>query len=317
MPNASILVSSADDCRRLAKLYRHLCAQTVAHQLELVVCGPPGFTQTAWLEPGPLASIVFTEVKRWPATLGEMREACLRLASAEIVIFGEDHSHPAPDWAEHLIAAHESGWHGVGASVANGNPTTAVSWADQLASYGRFSANGMSGVSEDLPWQGSSYRRSDLLACGDRLVQLLSADVLLQRFLRDRGLELYLESRAVTFHIHTSLFRSHLSCLYHANQLYGYSRAIEWGSTRRAMLALALPAIYFIRCRDAQRTLSRGYPRMPLAAYALLPLSLAAAAIGEVVGGLRPRGSGPTRMDDFELYRERHITVEDRQQWLG
>ena len=148
MPHASILVPSSDDCRRLAKLYRHLCAQTVAHQLELVVCGPPGFTQTARLEPGPLASVVFTEVEHWPATLGQMREACLRLASAEIVIFGEDHSHPAPDWAEHLIAAHEAGWHGVGASVANGNPATAVSWADQLASYGRFSANGMSGVSE-------------------------------------------------------------------------------------------------------------------------------------------------------------------------
>lgn len=69
--------------------------------------------------------------------------AGIRQASAPVVAFLEDHSYPAPcwaeapSWAEAPIKAHQKAWAAVGPVLANANPNSMIGW---LMLFGQWSA---------------------------------------------------------------------------------------------------------------------------------------------------------------------------------
>ncbi|MGQ0539084.1 MAG: glycosyltransferase family 2 protein, partial [Gemmatimonadaceae bacterium] len=87
-----------------------LTAQTARDRLELVLVTP----RRAVLQPDGAVLGAFgwhqvVEVADF-GSLGPANAAGVRAARAPIVALAEDHCFPDPDWAQHLISAHEGPW---------------------------------------------------------------------------------------------------------------------------------------------------------------------------------------------------------------
>src|SRR5688572_17047758 len=128
-PSMSVVIVTRDDYASIARPIRHLEAQTVRDRIELVIVAASegalgagigeamdaGFQAVRVVEHGPIRS------------RGSGAASGVRAASAPIVGFVENHSFPAPGWAEALLRAHEGPWAVVGPAVENANPRTRTS----------------------------------------------------------------------------------------------------------------------------------------------------------------------------------------------
>ena len=171
----SVIILTPDRFATIGKTLRHLAAQNVAAQLEIVIVAPSAsgldldgsclrhFHSHSVVETGPMVSTA------------RARAAGVRAASALIVAFAEDHYYPDAGWAEALIGRHQENCAAVGPAMANANPRTATSWANLLIEYSEWLYPCPSGEREHLPGHNSSYKRSVLLEYGDRLEQMLDA----------------------------------------------------------------------------------------------------------------------------------------------
>ena len=202
------------------------------------------------------------------ASLPAARAAGVRAASAEIVAFVEDHAFPADGWAEALLDAHNAGHAGVGAVMVNLNPRSSVSWTDLFLSYGAFVEGSQAGIVTSIPHDNSSYKRSALLELEPALEALLGDQAALQRELRERGHELYLEARARLLHLNFSRLSSWLRLRFLGGRAYAGERAERerWSRVRRLVWAgLALPGTArrdrALRPRCARERAPRERPR--------------------------------------------------------
>src|SRR5215211_5225198 len=116
----SVILPTADDYSTIRLTVQALRAQTARHRIELVIVAPND-------NPGIIASELaafgaFKIVNAGPMqTSNRSRAAGIRVATAPIVALAEDHSFPAPDWAEILISSQREGYAAVGPSVRNAN----------------------------------------------------------------------------------------------------------------------------------------------------------------------------------------------------
>src|SRR6476469_6688062 len=104
-PELSVILVT-DRYETIRKVISHLRQQTVRDKLEIVIVAPKGQA----LEFEPFAFQEFAAVRLIEADsvlpLAEPRAAGVRVASAPIVVIGETHAYPHPEWAEALIKAH-------------------------------------------------------------------------------------------------------------------------------------------------------------------------------------------------------------------
>jgi hypothetical protein len=236
------------------------------------------------------------------------RAAGVRAASAHIVAFAEDHSYPAPGWAEALIKRHQEDWAAVGPAMANANPRTVTSWANLLIEYSEWLHPCPSGEREHLPGHNSAYKRALLLEYGDCLEQMLDAESILHWDLRRKGHRLYLEGAAQTFHEN---FSRPLPCLplrFNGGRLFAAARSHSWPLWRRAVFALGSPLIPFLRlARITRQLFIAGRPRHLLPRlWPALFLGLIADGAGELVGYLLGPGGAMATLSDMEFHRERY-----------
>src|SRR5919201_5681373 len=78
------------------------------------------------------------------------------------------------------------------------------SWTNLFLDYGPWADPHPGGVLRELPTHNSLFKRAELLACGERLPELLRYSEAINAELRGRGGRLYLEPRARTFHVNVS-----------------------------------------------------------------------------------------------------------------
>ena len=173
--------------------------------------------------------------------------AGIRAAAAPLVALTEDHSFPAPNWAERLIAAHRGDYAVVGPAIRNGNPDTAVSWADFVIAYGKWAEPVQSAIMDFLPGHNSCYKRALLLNYGERLGEVLEAETVLHLGLHARGCTLWLESSTYTTHLNFALWRPWLSAQFHGSRRFGAERSADWSIGKRLAFALGAPLIPFVR----------------------------------------------------------------------
>jgi hypothetical protein len=314
-PELSVILVTPDSYETLRRTVAWLRAQTARDAIELLIVAPS--RAGLGLDEAELEAFHGFQV----VEVGRVRSvaagnaAGVRAARAPVVVFGEDHSYPQPEWAEALIAAHREPWAAVGPVVANANPRSAVSWADFLPGYGPWLDPTPGGEVTYLPGHNSSYKRDLLLELGDDLDPMLNAESVLHWELRARGHGLYLEPRAKTRHFNFSRLPIYLQATFLHARTFAAERARggRWGTLRRVAYAGAWPLIPLVRLRRVFRDLGRArehgvFPRV-------LPpvvLGLVVSALGEATGYLLGPGDAPERVSAFEFHRDRHVTRRDR-----
>lgn len=314
LPLMSVVVVTPDCYATVRKTIKHVRAQQISDRLELIIVAPSAegldfdasevrkFLRHKIVEVGAVSSTA------------RARAAGVRESSAPVVVFVEDHSYPAPGWAEALVKRHEEEWVAVGPVMANANPRSLTSWANLLIEYAPWLDPSPAGERDHLPGHNDSYKRDILLQYGDQLEAMLDAESVLHWDLRAKGHRLYLEPRARTFHENFSAPLPSLTLRFHGGRLFASSRASSWPAWRRLLFFAAAPLIPWVRfVRIARELFKPGRPRH------LLPSVLPALAVGlvfdgagEMVGYALGPGGAMAKLSDMEFHRERFMEGRDR-----
>ncbi|MEB3350658.1 MAG: hypothetical protein VKO00_11655 [Cyanobacteriota bacterium] len=310
-PALSVILLAASSATPLARVLGCLQAQSLQSGIEIVIVAPhrealvlaagqvEGFHSLQVVETGPIRAI------------GPAYAAGVRSAHAAVVAFGEDHSFPDAGWAEALLEAHGERIAAVGPAVRNANPFNAVSWADLLIAYAPWLDPAPAGEAAFLPGHNSSYRREVLLACGERLEELLENETLLHWELRRRGLRLRLQPRAVTAHTNFGQLFPWLPVQFRCGRLFAAGRCEGWPLPSRLLYAAAAPLIPPLRLWRIGRELARPERRslrLPAGSLWLVLLGLAADGLGQLVGAALGPGDAARGFAEAEFSRDR---------WLG
>ncbi len=315
-PAISVILLTPDNFASIAKTIRHLRAQDVCDQLELLIVAPT--FQALSLDAAAVAGFArvrVVEVGRI-VTPTPAKIIAARLAAAPVVAFAEDHCYPEPGWAAGLIEAHRDPKNAaVGPVILNANPATLRSWANYIGCFARWSDPIDSGPTDQTPWHNTSYKRDILLSYGDRLPDLLDVEGLLQAELRQQGHQVYLQSSAKARHLNISRASSLIKQAFCGGRIFGDSRARNghWPAWRRLLYIGGAPLVPLIRLRreiqmihrigQAGRLLPRIIP--------LLLAQLSAHACGEACGYAFGAGEVKKSYASYEIYRRKHITPAD------
>ncbi len=235
----------------------------------------------------------------YPNSIGAVRLAGFRRASAPLVAFLEEHTRAEPEWAAALLARFTSGpWAGVGAEVLNLNPGGLVGDALFLMNYTGFIAPAEGGPSPLLQGNNSAYRRDSVLALGEDLIDLLEIESLLDWRLGSQGATLYVEPAAKFAHANEHIVLAFWEGNYLFSRLFGALRAQaqHWTPADRWLRVAAAPLLpllrvarllRFVRAKRPQDLplVVRGMPYIISAQYA----SVIGQSIGLVFGEGRSR----------------------------
>lgn len=318
-PDLSIILVTPAGYDLVRKTVHHLSRQTISDRLELIFVTPDaaGF-QIPEVDADKLArlhSVRIVQADPAPAVSAARVEG-IKVAAAEIVVMAEDHSFPEPGWAAALLAGFTDDRCSVGPIVLNGNPHTALSWANYYACFLHWGEGAAGGVDGQTPWHNSAYRRDALLSFGERLVPLFTAEGLLQEELKAQGQYPYTAVEARTHHVNFSLLAPYLQHAFNGGRLFGFRRAEaeRWSAGKRLLHVAASPLVPIVRLKrivaDAGQ---RRQPRPPL--WRILPLLAAGMVLhmaGEVTGLLFGGGDVDRAYSYFELWRSKGVNAADR-----
>lgn len=314
----TVVLGAPDGFGAVRRTVSHLAAQTARAELELLLVVPDpvhiDLNDPAVLEATRGLGSVRVVTSTRSGSGGAARAAGARAARASVVVFAEDHSFPAPDWAAALIAAHRADWAAVGPAIRNANPGTIVSWADLFIGYGPWLAPGRAGVRDYLPGHNSAYKRERLLEYGDSLGDMMEAETVLHWDLRRRGFRLYFEPAATTAHTNFGLWSSWLSVMRMHGRLFAATRARDWPLARRASFAIASPLIPVVRfIRTIRDVLGSGTPWTLVARAApALAVGVTMDGVGQMLGYALGVGNARQRCASFEANRDRHVPNAER-----
>ena len=175
-PRLSAILVTPGSFEAIRTVIGHLRAQEIRDAIELVIVAPSEAGLD--LDPGALDGFWGWQVVEVGEieNVGPAEAAGFRRARAALVVYVEEHSWPAPGWAEALVRAHEGPWAAVGPAVVNANPESLASWATFLLDFGHWAAPGTAGEATMLASHQTSYKRDLLLAYGDALIVLIGRD---------------------------------------------------------------------------------------------------------------------------------------------
>ena len=303
-PALAAIVVIPDTYDSVRRTLRHLQAQTVVKQIEVIFVVPS--QEQCGLDETELACFHSWQVIEIGTIESIARgfAAGIRKANAPVVALTEDHSFPEVNWAQVLIAAHEQRWAAVGPSIKNGNPDNMLSWADFYASYSEWTQPISSGSVRHLPGHNSSYKKDILLTYGDQLESLMQAESVLHRYLRARGYQLWLESNTYTLHLNFTAWTPWIKAQYYTGRQFAATWAQPWSWPRRMLFTVASPGIPLIRLWRIQKHI-----RLAHAAgffIRLLPVLLAGLLVnglGQMMGYAAGAGDSIRKVSEHERHR--------------
>lgn len=305
-PRLAVVVPT-DRFATVEEVARRLALQTVAAELELVLVGPADDESDTLAR--LLGAVALTVVHHAVLPACEAYAAGIRAAHAEIVVVGETHVFPAPDWAERLLGAYAGPWTAVVPAVCNANPGSALSWSAFLLDYGRWAPPSPPHEIDLLPTYNASYRRAALLELGAQLDELLVPGTELSHVLRRRGARFFHESNARLDHLNVSRPVPWLAERYIGSRRYAAHRSRGWSSGRRLVYAAGSPLLPFLllaRVAPLLRVAARTCPLPRLTPLALLA-AVCASSAGEAVGYAMRAVDSPL-MSEYELHKERYAS---------
>lgn len=314
LPQISVIIITPDNYQTIANTMSYLQKQTIKSQIELIILvsqesnllAPEeelkGFYQVKIIEIGLI---------NW---IAKIKEIGVKVASASIVAFIEDHTYPSTNWAEAFVKAHKDEWAAVGPVAINPNPNTLVSWANFYIEYGFWADPRNSEEVELLPGNNGSYKKDILLSYKDKLAEMLDSETVLHWDLCAKGYKLYLTSEAKIHHINITRVISYLQITFHAGRLFANSRSLSWDYWRKIAYFFGSPLIPLVRLRrilaEIQKT--RRSKQLIPAVLPWLMVGLIFSALGEMVGYVFGYGSAKERIYQMEFHRERLLAKGDR-----
>lgn len=318
IPALSIILPTADDYHTIRRTVLALNRQTARDQIELVIVSPvddpgvieddvAGFLAVKLVNGGPLR------------TSNISRVAGIREASARVVVLGEDHCFPSPDWAAALIEAHRDDYAVVGPVLTNANPRSMMSWANLLLEYSPWLDGAKRTETDALPGHNSAYRRDLLISYGDHLEEIFEVEDVVQRDLRSKGHRMLLEPAARTNHLNFSRLAPSLKLRFNAGRSFAGHRTMDWAFAKRAIYILGAPLIPLVRFARvirmirASTTYSWLFPRI----VPLLILVLIVDGFGELVGYVTGPGNAAKVLGTIEFNRLRFMNDADRATYLS
>jgi hypothetical protein len=312
----SVVLVTPDRYDTIRKTMEHLQSQTVLDQLEIVIVTPS--VATLHFDDAELTAfsrVRMVEVGEITST-GRAIAAGVREASAPVIAYAEEHSYPAPTWAEALIKAHRGSWAAIGVAITNANPGNMISWASLFTDFGPWVEPVEAGEINHLPWHHAAYKRALLLEYGPKLEAIMETEGLLHRDLQDRGYRLYLEAAAKTNHVNISLLSSYIMAEFHGARMFAANRAAstKWSIFRRLLYVGRMPLIPCVRLKRVLREIYRSGRERELLPRILpaLIVGLVADAFGQLTGYAFGAGAAAQRRVSFELSRYQHVTQQDR-----
>ncbi len=240
-PRVSVIVPAFLGYESVAAALESWDAQTSRDQLELIVLCPS--------KPVEGVSSQHTILEIGDKLLNEARAAGAHAATADFIMFAEDHCLPDPDCMERIIERVDEGWDGVGPALRPGEQGI-VSHGAFLISYAQWMPPSP-GVIAHLPGHNAVVRKSLVLDQGDELPQLLVASMFLMARLRERGARFFLEKRAKMRHFDTIEWKKTREIFYVVGQACGAMRFRDSSTVARLAYGLATPV-------TAARHFSRG-----------------------------------------------------------
>jgi hypothetical protein len=315
----SVVVVATGGHETVARTLQHLQAQTVRDRLEVIIVAHTGMLSLDTAARSGFCGFQVVEVREI-SPVSQAMATGIRQAHAPAVALIEDHTYPAPAWAEVLIAAHQGPWSVVGSAIANANPQSMLSWANCLISYGPWVDPSTSHEVGELPGHNISYKRAVLLEYDAALEEMLKRESGFHPQLRSKGHRFYLPL-AKLYHLNPSLLVSVAALRFAAGRLYGARRAWEghWSPWRRLLYIAGSPLIPLLRLwrfkhemegTDAHAAL---WPRILPAA----TVGFVADGLGQAIGYALGPGNTLNRLDEFELQRLSQVTQRDRRVAMG
>jgi hypothetical protein len=295
-------------CRDRAQYaLNRLCAQTPIDALEIVVVdvAANGLPNLSIPFGAPVTVVSARGLEHW----GKARRLGLERTSAPIIAFIEEHCFTEPGWAAALIEAHEGPWASVGYGFRNANPESYVSRAAMVTDYGLWLDGTPRGRVWWLPGNNVSYKREAFLSLGDRIEDALATDFVAHEMFRERGLPMFVESRALAKHMNFTTVRETAITNYVWCRAMAARRAnaAGWSTLRRIAQAFVTPAtapvyrvVRLIGTLRRGRTLGQFTASLPV----LVVVSLWA-GVGEAAGYALGAGNAEAQLKRWELDVER------------
>ena len=313
-PQLSVVLVTPHRYANISKVVKHLQAQTVLDQLEIIIVAP----ERANLEVPASDKAAFSRIRvvKVPEikSTGRAIYAGFHEATAPLVAYAEEHAYPTPGWAEALIKAHSQPWAAVGVALANANPVNMISWASLYTDFGPWVEPVDAGEIQHLPWHHAAYKRAVLREYGPKLEAVLETESILHEDLRLRGHRFYLEPAAKTNHVNISLLSSYIAAEFNGARMFTGNRALTTSTLWRLIYMCRTPLMPFVRLRRVVRHIIRSGRARELLPGILPALSvgLIADALGQLIGYAFGVGNAAQRRVSFELNRCQHVTEHER-----
>ncbi len=284
-PAVSVALASDRPGAELTRCLDSLRSQNLREPFEIVVaCGSA--------EMGSSMAVPYPEVRFVHSAEGlskpQLLKSALENARGEVVVVTEPYCYFPADWLEKIRLAHRRDFCVIGGAVEYGGPDTALGWACHLADYGPFLLPAKSRVTDLLPGNHVSYRRSAL----DQVANAWRngyAKVFVLRELERRGFQFFFDSELVVWCAPETTFRGFASTYFRNAVEFAATRALSLSTLSRiahVVTAPALPVLLLLRRVHAiwgnQRYRCRVVRAMPLMGVFVLCWSA-----GELIGYLR------------------------------
>lgn len=308
-PKLSIILLTPDSYETIRKVIGCYRAQSVVSEVELVIAAPKGsnvIPPEDDMRPFHSYRVLEVESNRNTSVL---KAAAIAAASADVIVFGEDHSYPLENWAETLLERHRGPWVAVGPRIQIPNSKRAISWTQAYMEYGPWISDENGGPSDYIAGHNSSFKRQALLDYGGKLADMLQSEYILFQDLRRKGNQLYFEPKAVTRHLNFEKIPPCLRVSFFAGRQFAAWRTHNWSWSSRLTYILGAPLIPVIRLvRIIQMMKRNGKPaRISLPLLGLLLINLCADGLGQLLGYSFGLGNATADLYPFEFHRSRHL----------
>ncbi len=306
LPKMSVVIVGRDGMPSLAGILTCLSQQTIAASLEMIAVLPAqAFSADAMARWAGVFHTVRAVKAAEIDNRGRAAAAGVRVASAPILAFSENHCYPVDDWAEQLCAGYSDDCVGVAPVVLNANPNSELSWASYGGGYAVFAARDVPEDIDEMPLHNTSYRRSAVVSFDNELEDLMEHEGKLQRRLLSAGGRFRLQAAAKTRHINEATWVLVLGLSFFNGWRYGGNRGLPpW---KRGVYAALFPLLSINITRETMRRLDkcRDGPRRSVRLLFVVWLQSLAHAAGEVLGYI----AGPRHTFSF-VDREEFMVLE-------
>lgn len=288
-------------------------AQTCRDRIDVVLVHTAA--STAAIDPGrfrQFRSFRTVTLAAIPTVATAFAAAC-RVATGDVVALVEDHVLLEPDWAGAVLTAHAAPCAAVAPLMANGNPRTAVSWANFLSSFHEAIGAAAPGPVPCGPGHNTSYKREVLGRYDAELQALLQSERTFHyRLLRD-GHAIWFAPDARLAHLNISRPWQAVRHSLLGGALFGRYRSAGMSAAERLVRTAGVPLVPVVRLTRIVRAVRQAPARrIPAAAWGMLGLLLVGHAVGEALGYWNLAGEIEARYEFFELHRLECLRDDER-----